>query len=90
MDNSGWVNVLDEPIPEGKTVFVLFAEMDTISNTCVGIHASRKTANGYLNVINGRFDFDWSISIIAWHYMDDLEMSIPLKFWEGTDGTTDS
>lgn len=80
----------DEPLPEGKTVFVLFAEMDVVSNTCIGIHTSRRTANGYMNVINGRFGFDWSIPIIAWHDMEDLETSIPLKVLEGTDGPTDS
>jgi hypothetical protein len=76
MHNSKWTRLVDEPLPKGETVLCYLAEEHHGSR--FAIHSSRKIMNGYMGVINGLFDFDFGIEILAWRRMNDLADDMPI------------
>jgi hypothetical protein len=78
MSNSPWIKFKDQKPPDGENVLIYLAEPRHKSRFAV--YKSVKISNGYMVIIDGLFEWDFSTEILCWRYMNDLEEEIPLEF----------
>lgn len=81
-NNSGWHNYSEGKPPDGSKALVYLEKPHLGSR--FAIWSSRKSASGYLVVINDHFYYDFSGKILAWKLLDEIEDTVPLIFTETT------
>lgn len=80
IENHQWRDWKNDPPEPGQTVLVYLEKPHHESR--IAIWYSTKTSDGYLNIINGLFSWDFSGNILCWHPLDEIEQMVPLRYEE--------